>query len=310
MHWNVQLREKPLALASYSDGVDVDTAVIFVHGFGGDPEKSWRDFVFLINTQSAEKYHWYSKADLYFYGYSNFQNTVPFSAQECFRFIRQVFPKVVLNDFNVLPSGDLGWITKVMRQDGIEKILGARHYSRLVLVGHSEGGLLIRVGMWEAFKHVITSIPELRQEPIPAAATRDTVLSMESLLKADICLFSPALIGIRNAVNEVARKIAGIQIVGNILMSALEIPYPSVATMANCDPILVDVKKFTEEAWESYRFVPALRARILWGGQEPLLVAWNYKWDDPVEHVTGVGHIRVCKPTGKFLKPLDFVRNI
>jgi pimeloyl-ACP methyl ester carboxylesterase len=139
MHCDVQLREKPLALASYSDGSDVDTAIVFVHGFEGDPEKTWRDFIFLINTQPA-KFSWYSKADLFFYGYSNFRKTVPFNAQECFRFISQVFPKVALNDFRAVPSVDVGWITRAIQEKGIEKVLEKRHYSHLVLVGHSEGG--------------------------------------------------------------------------------------------------------------------------------------------------------------------------
>jgi hypothetical protein len=46
------------------------------------------------------------------------------------------------------------------------------------------------------------------------------------------------------------------------------------------------------------------------GGSDPLLDPWNYKWDAPVEHIAGVGHIKVCKPTGKYLKPLEFVGKI
>jgi hypothetical protein len=307
MHWNIQLREKPLALASISDSANVNTAIVFVHGFSGDPDKTWRNFSLLVNVQPAEL-DWYSRADLFFYGYSNFKNTVPFNSQECFKFVRQVFPQLDLNHFPVVPTDELGWISRLM-QGGVQQVLSSRMYTQLVLVGHSEGGLLLRLGVWEALKNVITGTPGLFSAAGDLAKVCETITSKDSVLRANLCLFSPAHIGVRNSLGNLAKQIARIPLVGDAVIDLLSIPYPCVTTMTKGDSILEDLNKFTVETWEKYLHISPLRARVLWGGQEPLLDAWNYKWDSPVEHVAGVGHTRVCKPTEKYLKPLEFVRN-
>jgi hypothetical protein len=53
-----------------SEATNVQKAIVFVHGFGGKPTETWRDFQTLVDSAPQES-QWWSGADLYFYSYLN-----------------------------------------------------------------------------------------------------------------------------------------------------------------------------------------------------------------------------------------------
>src|ERR1039457_1552101 len=75
-HCLYQLSEGPsYGLVSLRD--DKDTAVIFVHGFQGDPINTWTQFQVYIDCPCpSELSGWWATADLYFYGYNSLKGSI------------------------------------------------------------------------------------------------------------------------------------------------------------------------------------------------------------------------------------------
>lgn len=61
--------------ALIADTAEADTAVIFVHGFGGSPTSTWRDFHGLVDEYSSE-YDWWPKSDMFFYSYESLRTPI------------------------------------------------------------------------------------------------------------------------------------------------------------------------------------------------------------------------------------------
>lgn len=102
----------------FSEG-HADTLIVFVHGFAGDPSKTWRGFPRVIDSDKA-----YSDADALFLAYDSIRSSVRVAAEELLRTIERVYP----------------------RHQGIfgSSVDLERDYRSLVLVGHSLGGVVIR----------------------------------------------------------------------------------------------------------------------------------------------------------------------
>ena len=105
---------KSYALLSSEPGVD--TAVIFVHGFGGKPTSTWLDFQSLADEYSTE-YPWWATNDMYFFAYDSIKTGIRRNAELLAGFTE-----------NVLQGK---WLEMGPQQQ--------TKYSSLIFVGHSEG---------------------------------------------------------------------------------------------------------------------------------------------------------------------------
>jgi hypothetical protein len=102
------------ALTSSADSVS--RAVVFVHGFGGHPHKTWVDFQSLCNQDP-----WWDSADLYFFKYRS--------------------------------VGDHIMDSSIALMQFLQSIADGRHpYESIVIAAHSEGGLVARATVIEFVK--------------------------------------------------------------------------------------------------------------------------------------------------------------
>jgi hypothetical protein len=166
-------------------------------------------------------------------------------------------------------------------------------YRRIILVGHSMGAALIRLAIWEEYKRI-------------HGRTSSTAGPASPLLEAELRLFAPALIGAQPAglLGLLVRLPLFGEKVGMLLAGYLG-PVGQLLDPENRQ-ILEDLRAYTEDAAEENRNVSALEAKVLWGTDEKLLTAWQYKWDH-AEFVQGRNHTDLCKPTSTYTKPLEFV---
>ncbi|MGA8491931.1 MAG: hypothetical protein WB711_16005, partial [Terriglobales bacterium] len=145
-------------------GVEASVAVIFVHGFYGHPEKTWLQFQTLMDgVESSGMFPWWRTYDSYFYSYDS-KRQIGSNTSDLLDFIDAVFPSPSWNKIGA---------------NGIEDLV--RRYDSLVLVGHSEGGVLIRSAI-------------LRRIQINDQAG-DAPLPYDGILDAHLRLFAPALWG-------------------------------------------------------------------------------------------------------------------
>lgn len=79
---------KSYALLSKAKGVD--TAVIFVHGFGGKPTSTWRNFHGLVDEYSVD-YPWWATSDMFFYAYESLQTPIRRNAELLGEFTESVW---------------------------------------------------------------------------------------------------------------------------------------------------------------------------------------------------------------------------
>jgi len=307
-HQKVPLAGIPEGYALLSNHKGKNIAIVFVHGFGGHPLKTWLYFQCMIQSLAVE-YPWFRNSDLYFYGYTNFDKLPQANATDCLKFIRRVFPSPSRNlfefDTNSSPSPSVE-----NRQALIEATysLVPPSYEHLVLVGHSVGGVILRIGLWQEFKRAKTMTRHSKGQLYPDPKLDQRFLKREKMLGADLCLFAPAHIGTSKSsvLSIITDLIEGIPVVGKPLAALLESRVPVAPTLRGANPILNDVRKWTEEYSEKHPDIHSLRARVLWG-RERLLEAWEFKFDYPVEYVTNKGHVAVCKPSPSYTKPIDFL---
>jgi hypothetical protein len=153
---------------------EVKRAVIFIHGFNGSARGTWTDFISLVDDPSTAS-DWWERADLFFFDYQwdSIFRQLTNNTLTIYKFVNNVFPK---------PEA-IGRAHS-FRSDVFE-------YDNLTLVGHSEGGLLLRRVIVRAAQ-LDASIDAFMEKSLYEKATRP---EPEGMLKADIRLFAPALGG-------------------------------------------------------------------------------------------------------------------
>ena len=274
--------KKSFALLSGCAEKDIERAVIFVHGLDGSARATWADFLSLIDNQRTAS-QWWEASDLYFYHYrwDSIFRQVPENAMALWNFAHRIFraPETLLST-----SGNAV-------RPGFE-------YKKLVLVGHSEGGLLVRKIILEDASQDgrLEDYEEARhdgQTPEPAP---------QGLLMAELRLFAPAIAG------ELLSGMFGILASAPAISHFLGASAARKSLQSASSPVAVG-REYTDR-YARYLKMPCFRAHILWAGKDRVVTAEKYEKDlacnNRPMHTT---HTTVCKPTSKFLLPIGFVEH-
>jgi hypothetical protein len=258
------------SFALFSSDHEVDGAIVFVHGFKGDPHETFYAFQNMTISHSTTETFW-RKHDLFFFAYRSVRDGIRTSADNLMGFLAEVFPSPPAR------------ILSILGRSNVPKSLASldsprRAYTRLVLVGHSEGGLVIR-------KAVV--LAEKQSNPVS---------------RARVVLFAPAISGVSPA---------GLK--GMLLKSGpgdwIVLPYLANSrayrdmTSAN---YFNDVRDRTLEAREIHKAHSALWAKVVFGSEEDVVVPVVWP-EDQEDQVTGHDHVSICKPTSKYDRPITFV---
>jgi hypothetical protein len=254
------------------------TAVIFVHGFGGKPTSTWINFHTLVDEYST-RYPWWAQSDMFFFSYDSLHTPIRRNAQSLFSFIETVW------------NGKWPGATP--------NII----YKYLILVGHSEGGVVIRRLVLDRYESIKQKI-ELSNPNAGAAELRAAVksgLESDFVMTSSLCLFAPACMGTNfsswlgffASFSHFVSAIAASALVRNELMPK--------------SPVLDNLREGTEAAHAEFKQVHSLFTRPLFGVPDQVVFSESYRGEEPFWD-DGYDHFSVCKPTYTHPRPLEFVR--
>jgi hypothetical protein len=278
MHERLDLTDRSYALltgAASARGV-----AIFVHGFSGCPEKTWVQFQTLIDSVTTTM-PWWGDYDAFFYGY-NSRNQIGPNAASLLEFICNVYPS---------PR----W-----KELGADSGLAPRKYAQLILVGHSEGGVLIRASILRRAQALGAS------GSVPDKQAVGIDIDKDKILRANVRLFAPAFWGL------LMSGYKGLLLRTPILSDLVEpLLHTSAAykQLSAASPILSELRNRTITLAERYPDLRAFRARNLFGKRETVVSSEALATDPPAEYEEGHNHVSICKPTRRYLRPLTFVRD-
>ncbi len=246
--------------------------VVFVHGFLGGVEKSWRVFPTAAATRP-----WWKESDLLFVGYDSARDEIAGVAFE----IRDRLP-----DFYPVPRVDL--LRPALPAD---LIADPREYEELVVVAHSLGGVIVRCALLEVARSWLQA---QRCEP---------ELEPPRLLDAQLRFFSPASAGFRPG-----GKLAMLRSSG--AWAAIELKLRRSTAYSDLDPgspVIANTRRRTEALLLREPRLTALSPDIAWARPDNVVLAEGYETDGTSIAVKGKTHREVCKPHGSYEIPWTFV---
>lgn len=252
------------SFALVSTSANVDCAAVFVHGFGGHPDKTWRSFPDLIRTDPR-----WANTDAYFFAYSSIDDEISLSADYLRSFISSVAPQ---------PPAAIYEITAQRGLISIRDFPG--EYSRLKLIGHSEGGVVIRTAVLEAVKRC-------------AASPSATAFCDELLALAEVSLFAPAIAGARLAGN-LGRVLNTVGV--RAAWRTFNGGSPACQELEPTSTLLRTLREDTTHFAEATAGMPALKARIIWAHRDEIVSSIPYRHDVSWRSLRTT-HSTVCKPS-------------
>lgn len=270
---------KSYALLSKADGVD--TAVIFVHGFGGKPTSTWRDFQGLVDEYS-EEYTWWAASDMFFYDYESLHTPIRRNAKLLGDFVESVWHG---------------------RWQGTDSSDAGLKYKDLIFAGHSEGAVVIRrliLDRYEAIKLAAeNSNPTADTNAVKAAM--NPALDSDFVLASYLRLFAPACMGTNFS-----------SWIGFLSSFSLFVSAATASSLVRNEllpesPILNTLKIGTEQAHAAFRATRSLHTRPLFGVPDQIVYSESYQGEEPLWD-QGYDHFGVCKPDYVHKRPLEFVR--
>ncbi len=259
----------PASFALLSTSASVRRAVVFVHGFLGHPEKTWRDFPGFVQSDPA-----WADTDVFFVGYDSVGDELALSSDYLASFLHLIYPTPP----RLLLEGPYAEAGARLRPDEAP-------YEELVLVGHSAGGVVIRLALLDALQRC-----------------RATSGQDGSLSGARLRLFAPALAGERLAGGRgrIAR-IAGFRAALLIYKGGS----PSFQELSQDSQLLHQLRQDTTHVAETCPDLAAFRARVLWAHTDDVVISRRYRHDTSWR-ARNTDHTSVCKPTAQYPLPVHF----
>jgi hypothetical protein len=268
MHARVDFKNGSYGLMA--TGVEATVAAIFVHGFHGHSEKTWLQFQTLMDrVESSGMFPWWTTYDAYFYSYDSKRQIGPNTAN-LLAFVEDVFPAPSWNKIGA---------------KGIDTLV--RRYESLVLIGHSEGGVLVRSAILRRIQ-------------------RNGPLLHDRILGAHLRLFAPALWG------ELISGWKGVLLRSPILSDLVE-PYlyhsPAYRQLAHDSPLLQEIRRRTVDLAKQHPGLRALTAQNVFGTDDECVCMEALETDPQALYERNRTHVDICKPSNEYLMPLGFVRH-
>lgn len=268
--------------AMLSTDMNTNTAVVFVHGFFGDPVTTWLDFPRMMDQWSGSP--WWDTCDAYFFRYGSIHNSTATTADDLANELRKIFPRPAARFFRIAKRGLPRDLEILFTAADIEDVRpGPYQYEHLVLAGHSEGGFVLR---------------RLALQVLKDFGPQD------ALLQAKLRLFAPALFGAApSGLPGFLYETFGLRTLARMFLGA-SVAYQELRSGSG---ILQSVREQTEKYGEDDASPVALRALVLWGKNDEILLQGEYEHDKRYKRLDGHNHSSICKPTTAFLTPLEFV---
>src|ERR1019366_1545656 len=280
-HYHHNFDKFPGSFSLISPSENVSRAVIFVHGFGGDACETWSDFHSLIDDlEEIEK--WSAATDFFFFDYRAVWERIDSSVERVLTFIRAIIPTPDSRLFRIDINPVLA--DQVLGGSFVSALPAERSYEKAILIGHSEGAVVLRKAILEAH-----------------AEGRSLSWGM-SILGARLPLFSPALFGyMPTGLLGILAPFPGIGAVINSVLNASA----AYQDLNDLYMLLAPLQHDTEKLAESTTY-QAFRAHILWSREDHIVKQGRYKCDTR-EFVDGRTHITICKPDRDYTLPLIIV---
>jgi pimeloyl-ACP methyl ester carboxylesterase len=266
----------PGSFVLLSPSASVQSAIVFVHGFGGDACGTWSDFQLLSDDIDS-----FPDTDLYFFQYHSVTEWIHSSTDRFLKFVDALIfsPKKEHFRLNIAP------LRAKVQPEGtapenpyISALPAKRAYSQILVVGHSEGGVVIR-----------NAVVKEKQRDIKSP-----------LLHAKLSLFAPAISGFTPA--GLLGMLANFPGIGAIMHGLLSAS-PAYRDLKR-PKFLEELQKQTEQLARDSEY-PALYADILWGRSDYVVHPTKYECDS--EDFEECNHIEICKPRRDYLEPIDFI---
>jgi len=244
-----------------------------VHGFGGRAVKTWDDF-----ADSGEGSAWWRASDMLFVGYHSLTE----QPGETASWLRQR----LVDFYPWLPPSLLVRSGVAVRPPAEDP------YRELILVGHSLGGLVLRLALLQLAREWLSAV-HLGPSAGPSPA----------LLQTELRLFSPASAGFQPA-----GSLALATSLRPLAYALLRIA-PAFSALQGDSDLLTRTRAQTETMVAVH--APALdgmRAHILWARPENVVVRDGYDTDYEAKSlVPKRDHVAVCKPSDTYQEPRTFV---
>jgi pimeloyl-ACP methyl ester carboxylesterase len=256
----------------YASSTQPERLVVFVHGFAGRAVRTWNEF-----AASGQSNDWWRASDMVFVGYQSLREQPGETAAWLRHRLDDFYP--------LLPQGFL------TRSGFAVRAPSDKPYRELFLVGHSLGGVVLRLALLQQAREWTSTVNAEQRESVP------------SLLEATLRLFSPASAGFQPA---------GPLALATSLRSwayALLRAAPAFSALSKESDLLLRTRAETEDL--VLRHAPSLdgmRARILWARPENVVEREGYSTDFEAESlIPQRDHVAVCKPHDGYEEPRTFV---
>ena len=249
--------------------VAIEDAAVFVHGFGGDPFYTWALFQDMVDRDSA-----WDRTDVYFFAYDSVGNRIRTSANRLVEFVDQTCSGTSPGIVGPGPR-------RIIRREGSP-------YRALTLVGHSEGGLVIR----NAVVELITDIALGRES------------SSHLMTDAAVRLFAPAIAGASLAGwLGAAQGFPGL----HALIRARTGASAAYKDMQEHSTVVTQTRQRTVDLErDPATNYAALTADILWADNDKVVTMARYPHDrEAIE--PNKKHGQVCKPGLEYDRPMEVV---
>jgi hypothetical protein len=269
------------SFALLSEGTEeIKRAIVFIHGFDGHAKKTWTDFLSLIDDPAVSD--WWERSDLYFYHYQ----------------WASMFRKVSRNKFDVLKFVNHVWPDppNALFSSGSVALRQDVHYEELFLVGHSEGGLILR----KIIVDVADKDAAIQQYRMHGRLAQTAEPAATGLLQAKLRLFAPAIGG--ETVSGLIGVLSRLPVV-----SAFAGSVPAKLSLGSTSSAVTSAREATDE-YSEYLQMEGFRGHIMWADNDTIIEPDRYKRDlECVNPPAGTTHTSVCKPKKSYKDPLTFV---